>query len=158
MALTTKAIQRASHVNLIAAPTPVMNRTGTTLAKGEVVALDIADTEAVNNPPLQLNNVVLVAAGNIDGILAVVDVGGADDEEVKVIIGGPCQALVDGGTLDVAKGDKLIATAASKNLTRSDATTDIVHARSLEANTGAAALKWIYLLPWPQAAGTDESP
>jgi hypothetical protein len=158
MSVTTKPIQRTGFVNFAAAPTPVMNRTGGTRTKGDIVALDLLNTEAAT-PPAQLGNAVPVAAGNIDGFLAVVlSESTADDEEMKVCVAGPCQAKVDGGTLDVGYGDKLIASAASYSLTRSDATTDVIHAKALETNSGSAALKWVYLLPFPISPGTDESP
>lgn len=98
-----------------------------------------------------MGNLVAVDATNIDGILCVAETALADDETGLVVVEGPVMALVDGGTLDVLIGDKLIPTAASINLTKSAATTDVVCAKAWEGNTGAAALKLIYLMGFIQS-------
>lgn len=121
------------------------NRTGGALAVGGVYALDVTLSQTESSTAQKaLGNVVAVAAGNIDGILVVALDTLADNETGLFVLDGPTLALVDGGTLDVAAGDKLIPTAASNALTKSGATTDIVAAKALAANTGTAALKAVY--------------
>jgi hypothetical protein len=134
------------------------NRTGAALSKGGVYALDLTQSATeTTDAKKALGNVVKVAAGNIDGILVIATEDLADDETGLFVVEGPCLALVDGGTIDVAAGDKLIPTAASINLTKSDAITDIVAGKALEANTGAAALKMIYFHGVIRPQGTDET-
>lgn len=66
------------------------------------------------------------------------------------IIEGPCQALVDGGTTDVAAGDYLKMTAAtSATALTSDGTATLSAdsiAIAVDANTGTAALKKVIML------------
>ncbi len=65
-------------------------------------------------------------------------------------IKGPCLASVDGDTVDVAIGNYLEVLNAGTGLTANAAnptTRDVTHcAVACEANAGAAALKWVYLL------------
>lgn len=157
-----KGIQWPGQNNFKAAPVVMFNRTGGNLVNGQLFAVDLLNTESETVKSNILRNAVALSAGNLDGLVGVVQINDgrsviADDESFDAIMEGPVLALVDGGTIDVLGGDKLTVAAAATSFTRSDATTDIVWARALEANTGAAALKLVYLMSAPTAPGTDEA-
>lgn len=156
-----KSIQWPGQGNFKSAPIVLYNRTGGLLVNGQVIAIDILNTENETILSKIFGNAVAVSAGNVDGLIGVVQISDgrasiADDDTFDAVFEGPVLALVDGGTLDVAKGDKLLVVAAATSFTRSDATTDIIWATALEANTGAAALKLIFLRAAPTSPGTDE--
>jgi hypothetical protein len=161
--MDVKSIQMPGNSPLATRTGWFINKTGsalTTAMKGRVLAVDTTNSVGETSAGNITRNLVAPAAGNLDGKIVVAN----HEVEIPIngvfeaVIEGECEALVDGGTIDVAAGDKLIASAASSNFTKSDATTDIVWAIALEANTGTAALKRILLRNGPTSPGTDETP
>lgn len=126
----------------------ITNKTGGALVVGGVYALDITGSIATTVRE-KLTFVVAVSAGNLKGILVVATKALAEGDTGEAVVFGPVDALVDGGTTDVAAGDRLKAVAASNALIKAGeaaGSVDTAVAKALEANTGAAALKSIFFM------------
>jgi len=110
------------------------NLSGGTLSRGEVVALDLAGTQAEtagsgesltwadpassSDPGSRYAGAVVGSvSNNVDhGTFGVVLKGGADNENVTVALSGEVWALVQKNSLDIAEGDPLVASATQKYL------------------------------------------
>jgi hypothetical protein len=121
-------------------PWKVMNRTGATMAKGNLVAFDLENSEAstIWTPGNALHpaaQVVAVAAGMLTGAVMTVfalvtDVladGGVDNSEIEVAVSGLLDALIiDNGTPAArAPGAHLVGTTA-ENLDIDPAATGLI--------------------------------
>ena len=89
----------------------VINRTGTVLALGDLVAFDMTRGDAAStNISTALENVVVPATANLNFPMAIVsdllDGEGADDSKVRVVIQGDVQARV---AASLSAGDLLMA-------------------------------------------------
>lgn len=130
----------------------VTNRTGVTLTKGGVYAIDITGSDSTSiDANSNISNLVGVVTGNIKGFLVVAD---GDTPLIAnatgtVLLEGVIGALVD-GTTDVAEGDSLIAQNGSINMIKQGATTTTPGcALALDAQTAnAGTLTLTYFNGW----------
>lgn len=130
----------------------VMNRTAATVAIGDVVAFDMLATDAditkgvgggtgLDKQDGIFHNVVAVAAGNKDGLIAVVSGllsgAGKDNTEIEVTLLGQRVKCKVNSTTDIAIGDRLKPVAADDHLVKlaAAAADERAVAYALEART-----------------------
>ncbi len=93
------------------------NRTGAALVVGGVYAVDVTGSATESTTAdTNMGNIVACASANLRGFMVVATAATADDADGEFILQGVCQVLVDGGSIDIAEGDALIAQNASPNL------------------------------------------
>lgn len=123
------------------------NRAGSTTTEGGCYALDVygeqAEADTIDNA---LQCVTAVSASNINGILVIAQGAYADNAVGTFRVQGITNAIVDGDTYNVTKGDLLIPTAGSASVFQSNTNTINVASCgvALETNNGTATTKVIY--------------